>query len=402
MDKPVAAIELGSKKIKLVVGYELDGQVYVLYAATKNYGYSIEAGKILNKSAVIQKINEFKSFSDPSVKLNLNISEALLSLPPYGLEVLETNQSTSLCSDDGKVCPNDIRMIYNRIRNGTAGMTNELVEIIPQLYKLSNGEIYTYPPLEKESNGLSALIKIHTLPRSITSNYREVMTSGDISTKRTFVAPFSACELLKSYKDIESDYILVDIGSNMTTVSLIGNQILYESRFFQWGGDNITDKIVEKVGINESDAEKYKILYGFNSRKLDFEVPFCKIENPDGTVSKHYLDELNDIMKEELNIFVQQYESALDSLLEKYGNLSESYKKLPLIIVGGGGQLNGLIEYITPKVPNQTVKFVMPRSMGARNPTFTNCLGMILANARIPNVYDENHPRVGKVTRDPE
>lgn len=402
MDKPVAAIELGSKKIKLVIGYELDGQVYVLYAATKSYGYSIEAGKILNKSAVIQKINEFKSFSDPSAKLNLNISEALLSLPPFGLEVLETNQSTSLCSDDGKVCPNDIRMIYNRIRNGAAGMTNELVEIIPQLYKLSNGEIYTYPPLEKESNGLSALIKIHTLPRSITANYREVMTNGDISTKRTFVAPFAACELLKSYKDIEKDYILVAIGSNMTTVSLIGNQILYESRFFQWGGDNITDKIVKKIGINEADAEKYKILYGLNSRKLDFEAPFCKIENPDGSVTKHYLDELNEIIKDELNIFEQQYKSALDSLLEKYGESKEIYKKLPLIIVGGGGQLNGLIDYITPKVPNETVKFIIPKSMGARNPTFTNCLGMILANARIPNVYDENHPRVGKVTRDPE
>ena len=30
MEKYVAAIEFGSKKIKLVVGYELDGKVYVL------------------------------------------------------------------------------------------------------------------------------------------------------------------------------------------------------------------------------------------------------------------------------------------------------------------------------------------------------------------------------------
>ena len=41
MDKPIAAIELGSKKLKLVVGYEIDGQIYVLYTLTKPYGNCI-------------------------------------------------------------------------------------------------------------------------------------------------------------------------------------------------------------------------------------------------------------------------------------------------------------------------------------------------------------------------
>ena len=30
MDKPVAAIELSSRSLKLVVGYELEGKVYVI------------------------------------------------------------------------------------------------------------------------------------------------------------------------------------------------------------------------------------------------------------------------------------------------------------------------------------------------------------------------------------
>ena len=44
MEKPIAAIELGSKKLKLVVGYEINGNVYVLYTLTKPYDHAIECG----------------------------------------------------------------------------------------------------------------------------------------------------------------------------------------------------------------------------------------------------------------------------------------------------------------------------------------------------------------------
>ena len=53
MEKYVAAIEFGSKKIKLVVGYELDGKVYVLYALTKPYGHIVEAGSVTQTGADI-------------------------------------------------------------------------------------------------------------------------------------------------------------------------------------------------------------------------------------------------------------------------------------------------------------------------------------------------------------
>ena len=72
-----------------------------------------------------------------------------------------------------------------------------------------------------------------------------------------------------------------------------------------------------------------------------------------------------------------------------------------MILIGGGSRLNGLVEYVEPKVQSESVRVVAPRSLGARNPTFTNCLGMILANSKYPNVYDETHPRVGQLTREP-
>ena len=90
MDKPIAAIELGSKKLKLVVGYEIDGQIYVLYTLTKPYGNAIEAGNFLDANKVSETLSSIREFTDPSAKLRLNISDVLLCLPPYGLGIYQT------------------------------------------------------------------------------------------------------------------------------------------------------------------------------------------------------------------------------------------------------------------------------------------------------------------------
>ena len=184
----------------------------------------------------------------------------------------------------------------------------------------------------------------------------------------------------------------------MTTVSLVGNKELFASRFFEWGGDRITEKIVETFGINEAEAEKIKITYGIDKREMNFKAPVCRTDDGNGNEIKHYSDELNEIIKSELEIFVKQLNSAIDDLLEPYDS---TYKHFPMLLVGGGSRLSGLVEYLEPKVCSEQVITVLPRSMGARNATFTNCLGMILANAKFPSVYDENHPRVTQVTRDP-
>lgn len=398
MKKTVAAIEFGSKKLKLVVGYELDGKVYVLYALTKPYGHIVEAGTITDQQKLAQSISEVRQISDSSAKLKISISEALLSLPPYGLEIFQTKQVTTVISDEGKIGNLDIRNIYSLIKNGALPLDNQLIDVAPERYVLDQGRTFTRPPLNESSSTLTVYAKVHTLPKRIGGEYKAAMTAGGLSIKRSVVAPFAACELIGTYEDLPSDYLLVDIGSNMTTVSLVGEKELYASRFFEWGGDRITERIIESFNINEADAEKYKITYGIDKREMNFKAPICTTYDGEGNPIKHYVDELNTITKSELEIFVRQLTSAIDDLLKDY---DKSAKQLPMLLIGGGSRLNGLVEYLEPKVQSEKVIIVAPRSLGARNPTFTNCLGMIVANSKYPNVYDETHPRVGQLNREP-
>lgn len=397
MDKPIAAIELGSKKLKLVVGYEIDGQIYVLYTLTKPYGYCIEGGNFLDANKVIETIDSIREFTDPSAKLRLNISDVLLCLPPYDLGIFQTRQVTTVVTEDSKISHLDIKNIYALIRNSAYPLNDKyLVDVVPESFTLDQGRIFARPPMGESSSTLTVSAKVQTLPQVLVDNYQNVLASGGMISRRNVISSLAAAELINSYEGMPESYILVDIGSNFTLVSFIGNGALYGSTHFDWGGDNITERIIERFNINEADAEKYKIMYGIDYREMNFKAPICTTDDGFGQEVHHYNDELNEIIKGELDIFVKELNDAIDKIVAQH---DKSYRNFPMILVGGGAELNGLVQYITPKVMSETVEVVRPKTLGARNGTFFNCLGAILTYSKYPNLNDESHPRVGVLSR---
>ena len=397
MDKPIAAIELGSKKLKLVVGYEIDGKVYVLYTLVKPYGHAIEAGEFVDANRVSQTIASVREFTDPSAKLKLNISDVLLCIPPYGLGIYQTRQVTTVVTEDSKISNLDIKNIYALIRNSAYPLEDKaLVDVVPESFTLDHGRIFARPPMGESSSTLTVSAKVQTLPKQLVENYQNVLLNGGMVSRRHVIASLAATELVSSSEDTPSSFILVDIGSNITTVSFVGNNALYGSTYFEWGGDNITEKIIERFNINEADAEKYKIMYGIDYREMNFKAPICTTDDGNGQEVHHFNDELNDIIKGELDIFVKYLNDAVNEIVSQH---DKSYRNFPMLLIGGGSELNGLVQYITPKVLSETVQVVRPQTLGARNATFFNCLGMILTYAKYPNLNDESHPRVGVLSR---
>ena len=399
MEKPIAAIELGSKKLKLVVGYEIDGKVYVLYTLVKPYGHAIEGGNFVDANRVSQTIASVREFTDPAAKLKLNISDVILCIPPYNLGVSQTRQVTTVVTEDSKISNLDIKNIYALIRNSAYPLNDKaLVDVIPESFALDQGRTFSRPPMGESSSTLTVTAKVQTLPKELVDNYQTVLSNGGMVSRRNVIASLAATELIASYEGMPNSYILVDIGSNTTTVSFVGNNALYGSTFFNWGGDNITEKIIESFNINEADAEKYKIMYGIDNREMNFKAPICVTDDGSGVEVHHTNDELNAIIKGELDIFVNYLNNAVNEVVSAH---DKSYRSFPMLLIGGGAELNGLVSYITPKVLSETVDVVTPKTLGARNPTFFNCLGMLLTHAKYLNLNDEAHPKVGQVTRNP-
>lgn len=397
MKKVVAILEISSACVKLVIGYELNNQPQVIYTLVKPTSQIVDNGRFVDTILLQDTLRNLTSIDDPCARLRISINEVVLILPPYGLDVFDINQSTLVVGEDSKVSNLDIRNIYNLIRKSKIPISNELIDIIPDHFVLDDGTSYLNAPLGKPSESLTIQAKVHTLPPHIQNNYEGITHNSGFDVKRCLIAPFVANELIHCKKDMPNDYILVDIGSHVTTISAIGGKKLIASRHFSWGGHNITSSIGTAFNISEEEAEKIKITYGLDKKLPKFPVTICLTDDGNGNSTKHYVTELNQIIKSELDTFVMQLNTSINNLFQGYDQ--SLIRSLPLILTGGGAALNGLIPYITSKVQSDEVKLFTPKTIGARHPMFTNCLGAIVANKKYQTVFDESHPKIGTVTR---
>lgn len=392
----ISVIELGSKSIKLVVGFCMDGKVHVIYTLKKDTPQCIEAGKVTDYDTLVKNIESICHIEDETARIKFHLSEVILCLPGYGFELRQYESPIGISNTEAVITDRDVFNAINAAKNSAKTANITPVDIVPIYFQLDDGSQYSTPPIGKAAHSMRAFLDVHTISNEIVSSLRNAVGAAGLRIIKFIVGPFAATELIGSYPDIPSEYFLVDIGSNITTVSLVGGKSISDCRFFRWGSDFITEKIIANFNINQSEAEKVKTTFGLYDHKLDFKVPVCITKDAEGNEIKHYNDELNTIVKGELEDFVKQLNASINDLL---GEEYKSYNSIPMILVGGGSRLYGLKNYLEHKVMSNEIFVLNPTTIGARDPSFFNALGCIYTFNKYPLIASDTHANVGEVTR---
>ena len=396
MKDTVVALEISHKYLKIVVGAVKDNAVVVEYAHKSPLFHPLENGVIKDHLAIVKELSKINPINDEKLHFSQLIDNAIVVLPPFGLEIYETNQYTSVISSEKIVGDIDIKNIYSIIRNKKLPVDNQLIDIIPDSFMLDNGNRYAQAPIGKESSAITVYAKVHTLPKRINDEHTNCLVHANIAVKRRVVAPFAVSELLATYNDVPKTYFLVDIGANSTSISLVDNNQLFASRSFPWGGDNITNAIITSFNISEKEAEDIKILYGLDYREMKFAYPIAKSLTPEGE-REYYVSDLNKLIEKELANFTNMLNVSLEQISNAYN--IEGSNSMPLIVIGGGSQLKGLKPYFENRFTTHETKFLKPKSIGASDPSLFGVLGSILVNKKYPLNKSEVATHVS-VTRD--
>ena len=382
MSKNTVVLEISHKFIKLVMGYVQNEQVFITYSKKVPTNHFLENGLIKEKQQLVKELLKMNPIIDEDYQIDELINNVILVLPPYGLEVYQTSQMISVVSEEKVVGELDIKNIYGIIRNKRLPVDNELIDIIPEAFALDNGNLYATSPLGKISSAITAYTKVYTLPKRINQEYSDVLRSSNFQIERKVVSTFASSEIISTYPDIPETYFLVDIGSDSTSVSLIGKKQLFGTRSFSCGGGNITDHIISSFNISEAEAEKIKQLYGLDKRQMRFDFAVSSTETENG-VSKHFVSELNQIIESELDEFYKNMNVAIEQLAQLYNVVD--YQNLPIILIGGGSKLKGIVTHFVEKGTYPYISTLSPNNLGARDPSLFALIGAIYINSKYSN-----------------
>jgi cell division protein FtsA len=318
-----------------------------------------------------------------------------LILPPIGLVVYESDKTTNVVSPTNEIAKIDFSNVVSLVRKEPIPGGNTIIDIIPDEFVLDDGSRYANPPLGVKSTSLSIRAKIHALPETVASTYNRLISQAGFRVKKASVSIYCIAELFKTYNDLPKSYILVDMGARLTAVALIGEGSPYSSASFYSGGDDLTEDIATAFDCAFAAAEKLKCEYGYREKLRDYEPPLpVELDHMPTTI--YYQKELNEVIKNHFESYVAVLGNAIASLLGKYGN---RFDTLPIVFTGGASRLKGIEKFLASAFPKREIYFPFPRSIGARDPSYSALLGLLLTSGKYVGSLEDNYHGMGAVSR---
>ena len=397
MENYISAIEISDTEVRLAVGYVTDNKINLIHVAQRPISGLVSHGEIIDFPTLVSIIVSMKEFKDETTKEKITINEATLVLPSLGLNVFQSSKTTNVVSPYSTIATIDIENVISLVQKEAIPPGSEIVDIIPDSFVLEKGRSFINPPIQEKSNNITVKAKIHTLPTRIVHDYRRVLESARIKLRRMCVNSYAICELSKYSQDIPKSFILVDIGADLTNVTLIGYSAPFETQSFMCGASDLINKVGEKFNLVYADALELIAKYGLDERPLTYK-PVIATTFADGLETQHDPESLNAIIKKFfLEEYFPKFDVAFETLMKGY---PENVRNLPMVFAGGPTKMFGFDGLIKEKfVSNASIHYLEPDCIGARDTSYSAIIGAIFASSKYKGTLSDTRFKSNQLER---
>ncbi len=397
MERRLAVIEISNREVRLIIGNVVNDKPIILYQTSRPVTGLLSRGEIVDFQTLTQIISSLANIADANIRLRFHVTDATVILPASGLSVFSADKTTNVVSSTSIIEKIDIQNVLSLVTKEPIPGGNEIVDIIPDYFITETGK-YQEPPVGEKSNFLRLRSKVYTLPERIVSQYKQAIEQAGIRAKRLFVAPYGIIELAKQSNEFPKDYFLVDMGAEVSTISLVGNQSLFGSSSFTLGGDDLINFVAQEMQISIDSARELVELYGINERELSFKPTIASSIINDVQVN-YGPNDLNRIIADFFtNYYFKQFDVVMSQIVNEYAR--DNISTLPIVFTGGFSSLHGFDKIAKEKfVNNQSIHYLQPDAIGARSPSLSALVGALLASSKYKGSLSDQRARVAQVER---
>ena len=380
MEKYIAAIEISDTQVRLAVGYVKENKVNLIHVAERPTHGLVSRGEITDFQTLTSIVASMREFKDETTKEKISVSEVSLVLPSLGLNVFQSSKTSNVVSPFSLIATIDIENLVSLVQKEVIPQGSEIVDIIPDSFVLERGRSFINPPLNEKSNSITIKAKIQTLPARVINDYKRVIDGAHMKVRRICVSSYAISELARYDLEIPESYILVDIGSDITNVSLIGNNAPFETISFICGSDDLITMVANTFGLGHDDALELLKKFGLDERPLTYK-PVIATSFTNTMETKHDPESLNAIIK---NFFFEEYfpkfDVAYETLMKGY---ADNVRNLPVVFTGGLTKMFGFEGLVKEKFSHSaSIHYLEPHCVGARDTSFSAVIGAIFASSK--------------------
>lgn len=359
-EKYIVALDIGTSKVCALVGEINDrGQVELIGKGTSPMK-GTRRGNIINLDQAIDAVK--KAVDEAEVMAGLQIESAYVGVAGDHIRSVNSRGVVSVMGKHKEIAREDIDRVIEASKSINIPAELELLHVIPREFVV-DGQDGIHDPQGMTAGRLEANVHIVTGARTHNQNVLTCVNKAGIAVQELVLEQLAAAEAVLTQDEREMGVLLMDLGGGTTdyAVFLEGNVI--HTNVLPVGAGHFTSDISVVLRTPMEDAERIKRRYGCALASLVTDDDPIEVPTVGGRAPKI-------LSKQELTGILEPRAAEIAKLvyrdLEKVG--LEKEIRSGVVVVGGGAEMDGIVEMVEQVFDQQARKGV-PRGIGGLSDT---------------------------------
>ena len=363
MEHVYASIELGSDSIKLAV-CELYQSHLNLLAATSTPSRGIKNGLITDPE--LAKRSVMLAFKEVEDMLGVKIKKVIANIPNHHADYKIIKGEVSVLGD--LITPKDMVDSYRAGIKANILPNEELVTVVPIDFKINGKTIMKNPKGFPGTKLLGRAMMVTTPKRNVYSTISVIESLGvevaDIST-----SSIGDINCFRNDSIDKSICALINIGADVTEISLYSKGIPVSTKIIGAGGNDIDKDIAYMYKLDLKEARKIKESFALSHSHNADKTDIYEAVNSDNVKIKINQYAVSEVVKSRINEILTLAKNELNDLTNK---------PIQYIIVTGGTSNMLDFEYNIREVLPVCASKGKVKLVGVRNNKYSTVIGNII------------------------
>lgn len=349
-DNYVVALDIGTSKVCVLVGEVNDrGQLEIIGKGTSPMR-GTRRGNITNLDQAIEAIK--KAVDEAEVMAGVQIDSAYVGIAGDHIRSVNSRGVVSVMGKHKEIGREDIDRVIEASRSINVPGELEVLHVIPREFVV-DGQDGIHDPLAMTGSRLEANVHIVTGARTHNQNVLTCVNKAGIAVTELVLEQLAGAEAVLTHDEREMGVLLMDIGGGTTDYAVFLEGNVVHTNVLPVGAGHFTSDISVVLRTPMEEAERIKKRYGCALGSLvagdePIEVPTVGGRAPK-ILSRHELTTILEPRAAELAKLVYRD-------LEKVG--LEKEIRSGVVVIGGGAEMDGLIEMVEQIFDQQARKGV--------------------------------------------
>lgn len=335
----IAALDVGTTEVRLITAEITESEKLEVIGVGRAPSRGVRKGVVVNIEATVDAIRQ--AVDDAEMMAGLPIDQVYVGLGGVQVQGMNSRGVIAISRRNREINEEDVYRVMEQARAISVPTDREIIDVLPQEFTV-DGQDGIGNPIGFLGIRLEASVHVVTSPITARQNVISSVNRAGMVVTDTVVNHVAIAESTLTPDEKEFGAAVIDIGADITNLTVVHRDAIRHSAVFPIGGSHFTNDIAVGLRTPVPEAERMKrsdgcamaALMGQTERSEVIEVPSVGGRQP-RMLSRQILCEILQPRAEEL--FSHVFEEIRRAGFERQVLSS-------VVLVGGGSLMAGVVD----------------------------------------------------------